>query len=166
MSITRLCALGVTVVAACVAPRELESPRVRARLLAGCYSLEVRLYESAASSRPFDGLHALRLTTESLSAQRPDLYRVEALRDPTGDVATRYPVRAWHVGESTDSVHVGFSHLFGGLALALRPREDSLVGVAVLISDIAPFERRVGRVSAARIGCPRGLTGRVRTGAG
>ena len=160
MRIRRTSVVAVLFVAsACVEAPPLESSRVRARAVAGCYALRVDLFAPAATGTwsPFDDVASFRLTVDSLSPQKPELYRVELPGDRTSSPDVReggYTLHVWNVDETTDSVFITLSHESGGRGLWLRPRDDSLVGDALLFGDTGPpFVERVGRARAVRIAC-------------
>src|SRR5690349_16538347 len=105
-------ALGLLLLASCLELPSLDSPGVRVRAVAGCYALEVDLFapHAAAPIPPFEGLRGLRLTADSLSPQKPELYRAQALNARGDSMLTTFPLRLWYVGVSSDSVLVIFDH--------------------------------------------------------
>ena len=145
--------VSIALLAACGQTSELDAPPLRMARLAGCYALTVE--GSGDPLRSFEGLRAFALLADSVGPQRPNIRRVAPPRGSAADSVwmASYDLRTWTVGEAADSVLVLFRHGFGGPALALVPRGDSLVGNALLIGDTEPFSMRVGRARAVRVAC-------------
>jgi len=113
--------------------------RERVSAAAGCYNV---------SSPRGVALMSFRLIAESVSAQRPRLFRVEHIPPDTVNF-----VRLWDVDSLSDTVRVSVGDLFSGTFFRGVPVGAGLDGQFGRFSDVAPLTYGLQRARADRIPC-------------